>query len=118
MRPNAQADEDPRVYELYNLSAYQGRISLILNGHSHSYERFASMLADGRLDPTYRAPRSITVGTGGAQLVPFTAPARTGTRFRTASHHGVLRVRLDPGRWVSEFDTVEGTVLDRASAGC
>jgi acid phosphatase type 7 len=115
---NAQADEDPRVYELYNVSAYQGRISLILNAHSHSYERFASMLADGRLDPTYRAPRSITVGTGGAQLVPFTAPARTGTRFRTASHHGVLRVRLDPGRWVSEFDTVEGTVLDRASAGC
>jgi hypothetical protein len=28
----------------------------------------------------------------------------------------VLRVRLDPGRWVSEFDSTDGTVLDRASA--
>jgi hypothetical protein len=63
---NSQADEDARVYELYN----------------------------------------------------FTAPARTGTRFRMASHHGVLRVRLDPGRWVSEFDSTDGTVLDRASASC
>jgi hypothetical protein len=93
---DARADEDVRVHELYNVSAYQGRISLILNGHSHSCQRFTSMLADGRIDLAYRAPRSITVGTGGAQLVPFTAPARTGTRFRTASHHGVLRVRLDP----------------------
>ena len=115
---DARADEDVRVDELYNVSAYQGRISLILNGHSHSYQRFASMLADGRIDPTHRAPRSITVGTGSAQLVPFTAPARTGTRCGTASHHGVLRVRLDPGRWTSEFDTTDGTVLDRASAGC
>jgi acid phosphatase type 7 len=64
---DARADEDVRVYELYNVSAYQGRISLILNGHSHSYQRFASMLADGRLDPTYRAPRSITVGGAGGR---------------------------------------------------
>lgn len=72
----------------------------------------AGHLASPPLDQRERA------GGRGAQLVPFTAPARTGTRFRTAGHHGVLRVRLDPGRWVSEFDTVEGTVLDRASAGC
>jgi acid phosphatase type 7 len=114
---DARATEDAKVYELYSVSAYKGRISLIVNGHSHSYQRFASMTADGQIDPTFTAPRTIVAGTGGAQLIDFTAGARPGTRAMFLAH-GVLRVTLNRDHWVSEFDGIDGGVRDRASARC
>jgi acid phosphatase type 7 len=110
--------DDAHVYQLYNVSAYQGRVSLVVNGHSHSYERFTSMTPDGAIDRSYTAPRSFTVGTGGAPLIPFSTAARTGTRYRDASHHGVLRITLGNGYWATEFDRIDGVVADKASAGC
>jgi acid phosphatase type 7 len=110
--------DDTYVYQLYNVSAYQGRISLVVNGHSHSYERFTSMTPDGAIDRSYTAPRSFTVGTGGAPLIPFSTAPRTGTRYRDASHHGVLRITLGNGVWATEFDRIDGVVADKASAPC
>jgi hypothetical protein len=110
--------DDGQVYWLYAVAAYAGRASLIVNGHSHSYERFTSMTQDGAIDGSFTAPRSFTVGTGGANLIPFSKAARTGTRYRDASHHGVLRITLGSGSWASEFDRIDGVVADKASAGC
>jgi acid phosphatase type 7 len=110
--------DDTHVYQLYNVSAYQSRVSLVVNGHNHSYERFTSMTPDGAIDRSFTAPRSITVGTGGAHLIPFSGAARTGTRYRDASHHGVLRITLGKGYWATEFDRIDGVVADKASAGC
>jgi len=58
------------------------------------------------------------VGTGGAKLVPFSKPTRTGTRYRDASHHGVLRITLGTGSWITEFDRIDGLVADKASGSC
>ena len=44
---------------------------LIINGHDHDYERFAPQSPAGTLD-TADGIREIVVGTGGAQLRPFT----------------------------------------------
>jgi hypothetical protein len=110
--------DDSQVYWLYAVAAASGRASLIVNGHNHAYERFTSMTWDGAIDTTYTAPRSFTVGTGGAPLFSFSKPLRTGTRYRDASHYGVLRITLGPGYWNSEFDRTDGVVADRASAGC
>ena len=110
--------DDAQVYWLYAVAAYTGRASLIVNGHSHSYERFTSMTPDGAIDGSLTAPQSFTVGTGGAPLIAFSKPARTGTRYRDASHHGVLRITLGKGSWATEFDRTDGVVADRASAGC
>ena len=100
------------------MAAYAGRASLIINGHSHAYERFTSMTASGTVDGSFTAPRSVTVGTGGAPLIRFSKAARSGTRYRDAAHHGVLRITLGKSYWTSEFDRVDGVVADRASAGC
>jgi hypothetical protein len=110
--------DDSQVYWLYAVAAYAGRASLIVNGHNHAYERFTSMTPDGAIDGSYTAPRSITVGTGGAPLIAFSKPARTGTRYRDASHYGVLRITLGDGYWATEFDRIDGVVADKASAGC
>ena len=110
--------DDSQVYWLYAVAASGGRASLIINGHNHAYERFTSMTVTGALDTSYTAPRSITVGTGGAPLIKFSKPARTGTRYRDASHFGVLRITLGPGYWSAEFDRTDGEIADRASAGC
>ncbi|MCM8593823.1 hypothetical protein [Accumulibacter sp.] len=42
-----------------------GRVSVVLSGHDHLYERFAPLAADGTADPR-DGVRSFTVGTGGA----------------------------------------------------
>lgn len=107
-----------KVHWLYAVAAYAGRASLIINGHSHAYERFTSMTASGTVDGSFTAPRSVTVGTGGAPLIRFSKAARSGTRYRDAAHHGVLRITLGKGHWTSEFDRVDGVVADKASAGC
>ena len=110
--------DDAKVHWLYAVAAYAGRASLIINGHSHAYERFTSMTASGTVDGSFTAPRSVTVGTGGAPLIRFSKAARSGTRYRDAAHHGVLRITLGKGSWTSEFDRVDGVVADKASAGC
>jgi acid phosphatase type 7 len=109
--------EDRLVYQLYNVGAYRGRVSLVVNGHSHGYQRFTSLTADGRVDPTFTAPRTIVVGTGGAQLDNLTGPRRPGVRAQFQAH-GVLRLTLGRGRWVSEFDGIDGRVRDRVGASC
>jgi hypothetical protein len=110
--------DDARVYWLYAVAAHQGRVCLVVSGHSHSYERFTSMTADGAVDGTFTAPRLFTVGTGGAPLIRFSRPPRVGTRYRDDRHHGVLRLTLGAGWWASEFDAGDGSIHDRASAGC
>ena len=110
--------DDSQVYWLYAVAASGGRASLIINGHNHAYERLTSMTVTGAIDTSYTAPRSITVGTGGASLIAFSRPTRTGTRYRDASHYGVLRITLGNGSWATEFDRTDGVVADRASAGC
>jgi hypothetical protein len=110
--------DDSQVYWLYAVAAFAGRASLIITGHSHAYERFTSMTPEGAIDRSFTAPRSFTVGTGGAPLRLFSRSPRTGTRYRDASHHGVLRITLGKGHWATEFDRPDGVVADRASAGC
>jgi hypothetical protein len=110
--------DDRQVYWLYAVAAYGGRASLIINGHSHSYERFTSMTPDGAADGSFTNPRSFTVGTGGAPLRSFSTAPRTGTRYRDASHHGVLRITLGNGSWATEFDRTDGVLADKASGSC
>ncbi len=54
----------PGARPLWNV-LYQNRADIILNGHAHSYERFAPQRPNGVID-TNRGIRQIAVGTGGA----------------------------------------------------
>jgi Calcineurin-like phosphoesterase len=46
---------------------YDARVSVVLAGHDHHYERFAPLDPSGEVEPT-RGVRSFVVGTGGGRL--------------------------------------------------
>ncbi len=88
---------------------------LILNGHEHSYERFARLGVAGRPSPS--GARAFVVGTGGANLYEFADP-RQGSEVRYNGSHGVLRLELEPDSYEWEFLAVDGTSVDSGSDTC
>jgi hypothetical protein len=81
-----------------------------LNGHEHSYERFA------RQTPWAKASRQgirhFVVGSGGTDLLGFAA-ARPNSQRRLASVHGVLELVLHPASYEWRFVSEDGAVLDK-----
>jgi len=89
---------------------------LVLNGHAHSYERFAPQTPDGALDPN-RGVREVVVGTGGAPHVAFGTPSRN-SEVRIAGRWGVLKLTLRATEYAWQMLSVEGDVIDEGSAPC
>jgi hypothetical protein len=90
---------------------------VIVNGHNHSYERFAPQDANGRPDAA-RGIRQFVVGTGGAPLtsMPFATP---NSEVRNNSTWGVLKLTLFGDGYDWEFVPVQGQVFtDRGTASC
>jgi len=90
---------------------------VIVNGHNHSYERFAPQDADGRPDAA-RGIRQFTAGTGGAPLtsMPFAA---ANSEVRNNSTWGVLRLTLMADSYDWEFVPVAGSAFtDRGTGSC
>lgn len=88
------------------LNALAGREGIVLNGHEHQYERFASR--DGF--------RQFVVGTAGGANYPFGVPL-AGSQRRITGVPGVLvlNVRSDAGySW--KFVTTSNQVLDAGGA--
>jgi hypothetical protein len=119
--------DDPALHDLWgNLNVYHA--DLVLSGHTHSTGRTAAMTPSGTLAPSGAGIRQLTAGAGGRSLTPHRVnPPRVGTRYRDNTRYGVLRLVLtgstspagwQGGTWTSEFDYVNGTVADPATAGC
>lgn len=97
-------------------SFYEAGAELVLNGHEHSYERFAPMDGDGQPDP--QGLREIVVGTGGRSLYGFDPPLPT-TEVRDNTSYGVLKVTLYETGYDWEFIPAAGsTFTDRGSGTC
>jgi Calcineurin-like phosphoesterase len=94
---------------------YAAGADVVLSGHEHVYERFAPQTWDGRPAPR-RGLRQFVVGTGGAGLHGFLS-ARANSQRRLTSH-GVLVLRLAPGRYSWQFVAVSGELRDAGSARC
>ena len=88
---------DRDMAPLFDAVAAAG-VDLVLNGHEHSYERFARLATDGRPDPG--GVREIVVGTGGADAYGFGRPL-AGSEARVTGVPAVLVLELAPGayRW-------------------
>jgi hypothetical protein len=107
--------ETPEVTPLWQ-ALYDHGADLILNGHAHSYERYARQDPSGTADPDHGI-RQIVVGTGGKSLYPI------GTRRGTSevvdnTTLGVLRLTLDPGSYDWEFLPAVGTFTDAGQTAC
>jgi|SRR5882672_926154 len=88
---------------------YDAHADLVLNGHEHSYERFAPQDPNSNADPK-NGIREIVAGTGGRSHDPLGFPI-TNSEKRNAESFGVLKLTLWPGRYSWEFiptDAVKG----------
>jgi hypothetical protein len=88
---------------------------LIVNGHEHTYERFAIQLPGGTR--SLKGIRQFVVGTAGAPLRPFETPKRNSV-VRNSTDHGVLRLILRDGTYSWDFVTVRRSIRDSGSARC
>ena len=95
---------------------YEFNVDLVINGHDHTYERFAPQDPDGRLDPA-RGIRQFIVGTGGAPLYEFHT-IRPNSEVRAAAW-GVTRFSLSDREYEWQFVPVDGgSFQDSGSAAC
>jgi 3',5'-cyclic AMP phosphodiesterase CpdA len=98
---------------------YQAGVEMVINGHDHSYERFAPQTPDGVADPN--GIREFVVGTGGA--VPYEFPRvlpNSETRLTGAPNNnlfGVLKLTLITGSYEWDFVTSGGT-QDHGTGQC
>ncbi len=95
---------------------YAADADVVVNGHDHTYERFAPQDPAGTEDRA-RGIREFVVGTGGADLYPFVIPVRN-SELRLAVSHGVIRFTLHPGAYEWQFIPTTGDVGDAGSANC
>lgn len=97
---------------------YAAGVELILNGHSHNYERFAPMTPDGVLDPA-RGVRQFTVGTGGLDLQAFLPGRAANSEARSATSFGVLVLTLSATGYSWRFaPAAAGTYSDSGAGTC
>jgi hypothetical protein len=95
---------------------YEFDVDLVINGHDHTYERFAPQDPDGRFDPA-RGIREFVVGTGGASLYQFPS-VHANSEVRGAAW-GVAMFTLRGGGYDWEFLPVDGqSFRDSGSATC
>jgi hypothetical protein len=87
------------------------KAELILNGHSHAYERFAAQLPDGTASPSGIV--EIIAGTGGhSHMVQKTVKPNSVVRNNT--DFGVLKLTLHAASYDFQFVDTTGAVLDES----
>ena len=96
---------------------YDADADLIVNGHDHTYERFAPQTPAAASDPA-RGIVEMIAGTGGRSHYPF-IKIRANSLVRDNTTFGVLRLVLSGGGWSFEFVPVPGgTFTDSGSDTC
>jgi hypothetical protein len=106
-----------RVAPLVKL-LFEADADLVINGHSHAYERFAPARPNGQVDRE-RGIRQIVVGTGGAPLGEFEHPRPAHSEVRNRTTYGVLQLTLSWNRFAWEFLPVPGSRFhDQGQGSC
>jgi len=95
---------------------YENGSDVIVNGHEHSYERFAPQMPDGIHEAAYGI-REFVVGTGGDSLRPFVSSPAPNSETRNDTTHGVLRLTLHPATYDWEFIPAAGGEFRDAGTG-
>jgi hypothetical protein len=96
---------------------YEFGAEIVLNGHEHVYERFAPQTPNAVADPA-RGIRQFTVGTGGAQLYPFSSTIQPNSERRSNASFGVLKLTLKAGGYDWQFIPATGSFTDSGSGTC
>jgi hypothetical protein len=95
---------------------YEYRADVVLNGHDHTYERFAPQNPSGQADSN--GIREFVVGTGGAALYSFTTN-QPNSQARNNTTWGVLKLTLHSTSYDWQFVPIAGqSYSDSGSANC
>src|SRR5215213_1589186 len=96
---------------------YRAGAEVLLNGHDHSYERFAPQDTRGQADRG-QGIREFVVGTGGAAFTAFKS-IQPNSKVRIANTNGVLKMTLHLTGYEWQFVTApDGEVADSGSGRC
>ncbi|HEX2625571.1 MAG TPA: metallophosphoesterase [Candidatus Limnocylindrales bacterium] len=96
---------------------YAAHADLILNGHDHTYERFAPQDPNGNLDATNGIVEMV-VGTGGKDHYPF-ATVKPNSLVRDNTASGVMKLTLSSTGWAFQFVPEAGkTFTDTGTGTC
>jgi hypothetical protein len=101
---------DPFWQALYDYGA-----DVVLNGHHHSYERFAPQNPTAQADPA-RGIREFVVGTGGADLYSFST-IQPNSEVHNSNTWGVLKLTLHTTSYDWEFLPIAGQTFSDAGSG-
>ena len=94
---------------------YDANADVVINGHDHTYERFAPQTPTGTLDAA-RGIREFVVGVGGAGFYQFPL-IRANSEVRNNTTHGVIKLTLRPDRYDWEFVPVAGGAFRDSGSG-
>jgi uncharacterized repeat protein (TIGR01451 family) len=95
---------------------YAGHVDVVLNGHVHTYARFAPLDPSGNNDPA-NGIREVIVGTGGESLVSA-SPSASPAPLVNYRGFGYLRMVLHPTGYDAQFIAANGAVKDTFSGTC
>jgi acid phosphatase type 7 len=106
---------DPKMAALW-WDLYRAGVEVVLNGHSHDYERFSRQTPTGSRNVL--GIREFVVGTGGIGLYPMVKRQQNSQAF-SASSLGVLKLRLGAGQYTWRFRHVKcDSVTDSGTESC
>jgi hypothetical protein len=107
--------DDP-TYDAFWRDLHAAGAAVVLNGHDHTYERFAPQDPAGVADPG--GVRAFVVGTGGKNLTGWVV-VRANSEVRRNDTFGVLKLKLYPYSYEWEFVPAAGqTFTDSGGALC
>ena len=111
-RPFRSSDNSTPTLRPFWDDLYAEGVDLVLNGHSHIYERLAPLNPGGSSDPQYGIT-AFTVGSGGESHAPVGTPLSS-SRALDTSTYGVLKLTLHPASFDWEFMGVAGATFTDA----
>ena len=91
-------------------------VDVVLNGHEHSYERFAPQRDSGRAT-AQEGMAEFVVGTGGRDLRGFADP-KPNSEVRWNDSFGVLALTLRADGYDWRFHATDGADVDAGTASC
>jgi hypothetical protein len=101
-------------YRYFWQTLYAAGADVVLDGHLHTYARFAPQDAAGAVDPAHGI-RQFIVGTGGDNLFSLKGSRNVELMSRT---FGILELTLNPASYSWKFVTTAGATVDSGTAAC
>jgi 3',5'-cyclic AMP phosphodiesterase CpdA len=107
---------DPLSASIWN-ALYEFKVDVVLNGHDHTYERFAQQTPAQQ--PDARGIRAFVIGTGGASSYGFKAVPEPNSVLRSSGQFGLVRFDLRDGDFAWQYIPAAGSTLnDSGIAKC